>query len=225
MIRLPAMVLLSSALLLSGCSGVRFYEPIVANTETMTSTDAAEPQVAEKPETRELLEEPSLPRVPAKAAELFAQANQAMAGEDWQRADTVLYQLMNEYPQFSGPYLNAALSQLAQDNPTEAEVLFLAALEVNHRNLDAYNQYAIFLRKQGRFLESEEVYLEALDVDESFPDTHRNIAVLYDLYLGDATGALQHLLPYQQLLGAEDQKLGLWIRELEQRQLLLVMGD
>ena len=219
------MVLLSSALLLSGCSGVRFYEPIVANTETMADTDAAEPQVAEKPETRELLEEPSLPRVPAKAAELFAQANQAMAGEDWQRADTVLYQLMNEYPQFSGPYLNAALSQLAQDNPTEAEVLFLAALEVNHRNLDAYNQYAIFLRKQGRFLESEEVYLEALDVDESFPDTHRNIAVLYDLYLGDATGALQHLLRYQQLLGAEDQKLGLWIRELEQRQLLLVMGD
>ena len=90
--------------------------------------------------------------------------------------------------------------------------------------LAAHNQYGIFLREQGRFGEAEQAYLSALEISDNYPDTHRNIAVLYDLYLGDRERALRHYYRYQQLTDADERMVAGWIADLERQLTLLVQG-
>jgi tetratricopeptide (TPR) repeat protein len=92
-------------------------------------------------------------------------------------------------------------------------------------NPAAYNRYGIFLREQGRFAEAEQVYLDALAVDDSCADTHRNIGILYDLYRGEREQALQHYYSYQQLTGEDDRTVSGWIADLERQATMLVRGD
>ena len=125
--------------------------------------------------------------------------------------------LIENHPKLSGPYLNMALLHSAQGETEGAETFFKTAIDVNKRNLGAYNQYAIFLRNQGRFDDSEHVYLQALDVWEDHAETHRNLGVLYDLYRGDHEKALLHYHRYQDLTGNEDRTVAGWIVLLERQ--------
>lgn len=156
-------------------------------------------------------------RVSDAARQRFAAATAAMAAEDWSTARADLEWLVDEYPKLSGPYLNLALLHAAQGHVNEAEHFFQATLEVNDRNLEAYNQYAIFLRREGRFDESEQVYLAALETWNDHAETHRNLGVLYDLYRGDREKALQHYYRYQALTGGEDRVVAGWIIDLERQ--------
>lgn len=99
------------------------------------------------------------------------------------------------------------------------------AFASDEAQLQAYNSYGIFLREEGRFAEAEQAYLSALDISASYPDTHRNIAVLYDLYLGEPEQALQHYHRYQQLTGADNREVAGWIADLERQLTLLVQGN
>lgn len=99
------------------------------------------------------------------------------------------------------------------------------AFASDEAQLEAYNSYGIFLREQGRFADAEQAYLSALDVSASYPDTHRNIAVLYDLYLGEPEQALQHYHRYQKLTDADNREVAGWIADLERQLMLLVQGN
>ena len=83
---------------------------------------------------------------------------------------------------------------------------------------------AIYLREHGRFPEAEAQYLQALAVRENHADTHRNIGVLYDLYLGDRERALQHFYRYQALSDEDTRRVSGWIADLERQPTLLVQG-
>ncbi|MFT7175684.1 MAG: hypothetical protein ACJAUG_001685 [Halioglobus sp.] len=48
--------------------------------------------------------------------------------------------------------------------------------------------------------------------------THRNLGILYDVYLGEKIKALRHFNRYQTLTGGADRKVKGWIVDL-QRQL------
>lgn len=98
------------------------------------------------------------------------------------------------------------------------------ALASDEKQLAAFNRYGIYLREEGRFNEAEQAYLSALDISSEFPDTHRNIAVLYDLYLGEQEQALQHYHRYQQLTQAQDQDVQRWIVDLERQLTRVVKG-
>ena len=171
------------ALLLSGCGSV------------VKSTKPAQQEVA--PESEDMVAEiaaqnPYLDthrRVSSEARERFDAATAAMAVEDWDTAHADLQWLIENHPRLSGPYLNLALLHNARGETEGAETFFKQAIEVNDSNLGAYNQYAIFLREQGRFEDAEHVYLEALEVWPDHAETHRNIGVLYDLYRRCSTTA------------------------------------
>ncbi|MDJ0879377.1 MAG: tetratricopeptide repeat protein [Halieaceae bacterium] len=203
------------ALLLGGCGAL----PDVVSPTTPPPADAAEsPQMP----TAEAIaaENPYLDShrsVSGSARQRFAAATAAMATEDWDTARVDLEWLIENHPKLSGPYLNLALLCVAQGEVDAAETHFQAALEVNRRNLVAYNQYAIFLREQGRFDESEQVYLGALEVWSDHAETHRNIGVLYDLYRGEREKALQHYYRYQELTGNTDRTVAGWIVLLERQ--------
>jgi Tfp pilus assembly protein PilF len=156
-------------------------------------------------------------RVSETARQRFAAATAAMATEDWETARADLEWLVEHNPELSGPYLNLALLHATRGNAARAEQLFEVAMEVNPRNLEAYNQYAIFLRQQGRFDESERIYLAALAVWDSHAATHRNLGVLYDLYRGEREKALAHYYRYQALTGGADRAVSGWIIDLERQ--------
>ena len=140
-----------------------------------------------------------------------------MADGDLATAEKDMQWLVHNYPAFSGPYLNLALICGAQGRSVDAEQFFQAALEVNANNLEAYNQYAVFLRGRGRFDDAEAAYLAALQVWPDHPETHRNLGVLYDLYRGNAERALEHYYRYQTLTGGENRQVAGWIIDLERR--------
>ena len=201
--------------LLSGCAGVGGLKlpGVGASTTTADEQRALPEQLVVTPNPYLSNQRP----VSEEASRRFAGAKAAMAEEDWDRAEADLNWLMAEYPKLSGPYLNMALLHQARGDAEQAERYFQTTLEVNETNLDAYNQYAIFLRQQGRFDDAEAAYLAALDVWKDHPATHRNLGVLYDLYRGDREKALQHYHRYQSLTDGEDRAVAGWIIDLERR--------
>ena len=136
-----------------------------------------------------------------------------------------LHALVENRPDLSGPCLNLALVYQHQKEPEPAEQYYRRALQANPYNLTAHNQFAIFLREQGRFRDAEQTYLQALTVWEAHPDTHRNIGVLYDMYMGDRLRALQHFNRYQDLTGADDLVVAGWIADLQRQLLSLAQGE
>lgn len=160
-----------------------------------------------------------------EAVRSFDLANHAIEEEDWPVALAELHWLLENYPQLSGPCLNLALIYQYQGEGELAEQYYRQALQINSNNLPAYNQYAVFLREQGRFFEAEKVYKNALNVWEPHPQTHLNIGILYDLYMGDQGSALQHFHRYQNLTGSENQLVAGWILDLERQSMMLVKGN
>lgn len=118
------------------------------------------------------------------------------------------------------PYLVG--ETLAAENESarlaDAGQWFRQRMKKNSNNLLTYNQYAIFLREQGRFPEAERTYLHAISVRDTDSVTHRNLGILYDIYLGEQVKALRHFNRYQILTGGADRKVKGWIVDL-QRQL------
>jgi Tfp pilus assembly protein PilF len=148
----------------------------------------------------------------------FDQGIQSMQGQNWADALVVMESLWEKYPWLSGPALNAALICQQLGQLEEAEQWYMRAIESNGDNLEARNEYAIFLRTGGRYREAQEQYRNALALFADYPETHYNLGILYDLYLGEKDLALQHFSRYQQLTGEEDRKVAGWIADL-QRQL------
>ena len=155
--------------------------------------------------------------VAAAAVKRFDLAVEAMGREDWLAAQEHLVWLTKEYPNYSGPHLNLALTYLQTDKPQEAEASFRGAIVANPKNVDAYNQLAILLREQGRFDAAETQYRAALAVWPDHPDSHRNLGILYDLYMGRLEDALRHYHAYQRLHNAPDRAIAGWIVDIERR--------
>jgi len=79
------------------------------------------------------------------------------------------------------------------------------------------NRQAIALRHAGEFPAAEQAYLAALTADADHPATHRNLGILYDLYLGVPGRALHHYVRFQTLTGGSERNVGGWIADLERR--------
>lgn len=113
----------------------------------------------------------------------------------------------------------AALAELLPGRYAKVEMITDPNLE-----LAVYNERGIALREQGKFAEAEQAYLDALGQREAHPDSHRNLGILYDLYMGSTDQALLHFNRYQDLTGEEDRRVAGWIADLERRSTLLVRG-
>lgn len=212
--------------LLSACGTNMVIERPGVATSVAANDANTESQVAggpvEQAESPYLLNRKS---VPGDARRRFEQALVAMEQDDLEWAQAELQFLVENYPELSGPSLNLALLYQKQGDLEMAETWYLKSNDANPNNLTTYNQYGIFLREQGRFAEAEAVYLQALAVWELHADTHRNIGVLYDLYMGDQEKALQHFHRYQALTGADDRAVAGWIADLERQLMMLAQGD
>lgn len=155
--------------------------------------------------------------VPGKAQAAFVQALAAMREQQWQKSEVLFQELTVEYPKLSGPWLNLGIIYRETSRPEQAAEAFGQAITVNADNLDAYNQLAVVKREQGKFTEAETLYLKALDVWPYHAESHRNIGILYDLYLGQFDKALFHFENYQTLQDEPDTQIAGWIIDLKRR--------
>lgn len=157
------------------------------------------------------------PSVSRSVQQEFDTAVLAMEQKKWLQAERLWLNFTRVHPKLSGGQLNLGLVYRALKEPAKAELAFNAAIASNRNNLAAYNQLAILKRQAGEFMAAEALYLQALSVWPYHPESHKNIGILYDLYLGQEVQALAHYQAYQQLTGATDKQLTSWLADLQRR--------
>jgi tetratricopeptide (TPR) repeat protein len=156
------------------------------------------------------------PTLPASQWQLFNSAISAMNNKQWSQAEARLKQLLATNPNLSGAQLNLGNVYYALHDTEKAQTAYQNAIDLNKNNLDAYNQLAILKREDGKFTEAEKLYKDALAVWVFHPSSHKNLAILYELYMGKPELALPHYEAYLSLNGDDKQALS-WIADLQRR--------
>lgn len=173
-----------------------------------------------EPAAREIVANPYLsdrPSISAKARQQFQLGKEAMQQQNWQQALLHFQWLTSNEPGLSGPFVNLAKVYQQLDQPAKAEQNFKQAIVANPLNNQAYNSYGVFLRKAGRFVDAEASYQAALQVWPDAADTHLNMGILHDLYMGKLTSALEHYQSYQSLQAEPDRQVAGWIIDIQRR--------
>ncbi len=156
-------------------------------------------------------------RVSSSTENIFQQSVLAMQQKNWNVAESKLIHLVEHNPGLSGPLLNLGLVYRATDRLPLAVKTIQTAIDANPKNLDAYNQLAIIKREQGLFIEAESLYLQALRIWPQHATSHRNLGILYELYMGKFERALYHYEKCQLLMPEADKQLAGWIFDLKRR--------
>ncbi len=84
----------------------------------------------------------------------------------------------------------------------------------NKSRLDSLNQQGIAYRQQGKFVEAEQAYQQALAIDDQYANAWLNLGILYDLYRPDAIKARQAYEKFQKLQATPDKDVAAWIKAL-----------
>jgi tetratricopeptide (TPR) repeat protein len=155
--------------------------------------------------------------VPERAAASVDRALAAMRNENWIEAEFELEQLVLEYRDFAGPWVNLAVIYSQDDRYDEAMDALDQALVLNPEHAAALNQKGILLREQGEFAAAEQAYRSAISADPGYAIAHYNLGVLLDLYLRRQTEALAAYETYQSLRNEPDETVARWIVDLRRR--------
>jgi Flp pilus assembly protein TadD len=158
------------------------------------------------------------PSVSADARANFASAVASMQQQQWLAAEQRLLELRRQYPGYSGAALNLGIVYLHTDRLRQAEQAFRSAIALNPANIDAYNHLGAMLRQAGRFADAREQYEAALAIVPGHGETHLNLGILCDLYLGELVTAKRHYEAYQSAQAEPDRQVSGWLLDLERRQ-------
>ncbi|RPI12181.1 MAG: tetratricopeptide repeat protein, partial [Lysobacterales bacterium] len=115
-----------------------------------------------------------------------------------------------------GRYARVERDRAADAGPLEAASLE-QAVAVEPANASQLNRLGIAYRQAGRFADARAAYERAIAADPLDAEPERNLAVLLDLYVRDAAGALPHYERYQQLTAESDPVVKAWLVELRAR--------
>ena len=108
----------------------------------------------------------------------------AMAERQWQQAQTLLLALAAASPLPAMDELNLGIVSEHLNLPLAAEQAYRRALAQQPDNIAVLNRLALNLRQQGQFAAAVAHYQQAIAIDPGHADSHRNLGILYDLYLG-----------------------------------------
>lgn len=135
---------------------------------------------------------------------------------EYQKGAELFEKVIAAAPSLTAPRINAAKAYGALKKPEQAEQHLKAALEAVPGHPAASNEYALQLRKGGRFAEAREVYEKSLALFPEYHPVERNLAILCDLYLKDLSCAQVHYEAYSKAM-PEDKQVKLWIADLQGR--------
>jgi tetratricopeptide (TPR) repeat protein len=113
-----------------------------------------------------------------------------------------------------GEWLLMGAVDLQQGKLSPAEDKFRSAIVAQPSGYEGYLNLGLTLRRQGRFTEAEKTYREGL-ARASHPDLHLNLGVLYELYRGEPSLALEQYRKYLELEGPASDRVRGWVEYLE----------
>ena len=157
------------------------------------------------------------PEVRRHNAEAFAQAVELMRDDRMRDAEILLVEITSDQPELAGPWINLGEVYVALEQPEEARRAFEAAVRANPWNCTAHNELGVLSRRYGDFAGAEQHYLACLERVPEFKDAHLNLGILYELYLGRLSEALESYRRYQALSSEPDRRVQGWVMDLERR--------
>lgn len=147
----------------------------------------------------------------------FALAVTSMQEGKDELAAALLAVIAKQNPQLASPLTNLGILHYRNERLTEAETAFKEALQRNDKDYVAATYLGMIYRAQGRFADARSAYEKALAAKPDYGYAHLNLAILYDLYLGNLPKALEHYQQFQQTAGASEPQLAGWLADLQQR--------
>ncbi|HEX5791670.1 MAG TPA: tetratricopeptide repeat protein, partial [Rheinheimera sp.] len=145
----------------------------------------------------------------------FAQAKTLLSGADYNGATALLQALAAELPQAPGIGYNLALSQWQSGDIAGAQQSLQQVVSVAPQYSDAHNLLGVLARQQGNFRQAERHFQRALQANSDYATAHKNLAFLYELYLGEPLQAHYHYQQYYAL--TQDEQAKGWLALLEQQ--------
>jgi Flp pilus assembly protein TadD len=221
--RLAAGVVACACILLVACSSTPSepapedskVTPASVPSDSSTNSKTTPPNAAGGAQSGASLS-PAPTDIPKRAQADFDRAVSMMKSGNATEAELEFGQLTAAYPKLASPKINLGLLQRKGGRLEDAQATLRSAVDADPSNVVGWNELGVTLRMRGKFTEAVDAYEHALAVDPNFAPAHRNLAVVLDLYLGDAERALTELERYKELTGEEKPVNG-WIAELRQR--------
>ena len=135
----------------------------------------------------------------------------------YEPAITLLLAVTERAPAAAAAHIALGIAYSHIDDLDHAEASLRRALELTPQHPVAYNELGLIQRRRGQFAESRASYEAALGHFADFHYTHRNLAILCDLYIGDFACALEHYEAYGRIV-PDDAEVAKWIADLRNRE-------
>jgi Flp pilus assembly protein TadD len=119
-------------------------------------------------------------------------------------------------PLLSAPRIDLGIAYHRSGDLAVAEQHLLQAVDINPGHPVAHNELGIIYRKGGHFAKARASYETALSIYPGYHFARRNLAVLCDLYLGDAGCALENYEAYLRTVPGDDEA-EMWIVDIRGR--------
>ena len=158
-----------------------------------------------------------MPTIAPAVAEQFSQAVRLLEAGDYAAARPILEKLVASEQTLAAPAVNLGMLHARESRWPDAEAALADGIRRDPQSAVAFNELAAVQREAGRFTDAEAAYRQALAADPQHYRTHRNFAVLLDLYLWRPAEALQHFEAYLSKSGTADRQVSGWIAELKRR--------
>lgn len=156
-------------------------------------------------------------RIDRDIIDRYINARRSFQAANYEAADKLLVELIDEQPGLSGPSVMRGDIALANGDLRQAVELYMAAIRVNPVNFNAYLRLAKAQRMRGHFSHAQNTYARALQRWPDGAELHLNLGVLYDIYLNQPLQAQAHMEAYQFLSGDNSGQVVAWLDEIRQR--------
>jgi tetratricopeptide (TPR) repeat protein len=209
---------------------------LVSSCSSLMDTSATTPKTgdprAEKDETEKAAQlttdgQPAIPfqgvdpmadiQLNAEIRKTYKEVAKLSKAKKYSVAISLLDSVQKKYPQLSGPDYQKARIYLNQGKLQQALTAVELSLKNNSRNYYSLNLKGVILKELGQFEQSREVYLTAIKIYPPYPNSHLNLGVLADIYMGELSLALIQYREYMKLVDNQDKTVANWILELERR--------
>lgn len=146
----------------------------------------------------------------------YARAAGLLAQQRYADGIALLQAVTAKQPALTAAHVDLGIAFAKTGELDKAEASLNRALELQPQHPIAWNELGLVQRRQGKLSDARTSYEKSLAAAPGFHFARLNLAVLCDLYLGDAACALDNYLIYQQAMPDDKQVAG-WIASARSR--------